>query len=144
MTGETQMDQVFDSSHYCVQEENSLSFPYSVYIPFLSLLYFDRFIFHKVFCYSNSHRAILLFCKTIYSMLCVNRTYSIPSFISALCLMFGSFCCFSIHNPSQLGSTLEFVQRCAFFPQWLGLTFSMIWTCRDSDSQKNENSNICY
>ncbi|KAK0137969.1 hypothetical protein N1851_025844 [Merluccius polli] len=39
---------------------------------------------------------------------------SIPSFISALCLMFGSFYCFNIHYPAGLASTLEFLQRCFF------------------------------
>ncbi|XP_063752466.1 uncharacterized protein LOC134873015 [Eleginops maclovinus] len=38
----------------------------------------------------------------------------IPSFISALCLMFGSYYCFNIHYPSELASTLEFLQRCFF------------------------------
>ncbi|KAK0144160.1 hypothetical protein N1851_017476 [Merluccius polli] len=36
------------------------------------------------------------------------------SFISALCLMFGSYFCFNIHYPSELASTLEFLQRCFF------------------------------
>ncbi|KAL6466697.1 hypothetical protein MHYP_G00245010 [Metynnis hypsauchen] len=39
---------------------------------------------------------------------------NIPSFISALCMMFGSYYCFSIHCPSELASTLEFLQRCFF------------------------------
>ncbi|CAL8351185.1 unnamed protein product [Merluccius merluccius] len=39
---------------------------------------------------------------------------SIPSFISALCLMFGSFYCFNVHYPAGLASTLEFLQRCFF------------------------------
>uniref|UniRef100_A0AAR2JY98 SAM domain-containing protein n=1 Tax=Pygocentrus nattereri TaxID=42514 RepID=A0AAR2JY98_PYGNA len=39
---------------------------------------------------------------------------NIPSFISALCLMFGSYYCFNIHYPSELASTLEFLQRCFF------------------------------
>ncbi|GAA6218802.1 uncharacterized protein LOC110440176 isoform X2 [Lates japonicus] len=39
---------------------------------------------------------------------------NIPSFISALCMMFGSYYCFNIHYPSQLVSTLEFLQRCFF------------------------------
>lgn len=39
---------------------------------------------------------------------------NIISFISALCMMFGSYYCFSIHYPSQLASTLEFLQRCFF------------------------------
>lgn len=36
---------------------------------------------------------------------------NISSFIPALCLMFGSFYCFNIHYPSELASTLEFLQR---------------------------------
>ncbi|KAK2843764.1 hypothetical protein Q7C36_011979 [Tachysurus vachellii] len=39
---------------------------------------------------------------------------NISSFISALCLMFGSYYCFNIHYPSELASTLEFLQRCFF------------------------------
>ncbi|XP_044218597.1 uncharacterized protein LOC122989651 [Thunnus albacares] len=39
---------------------------------------------------------------------------NISSFISALCLMFGSYFCFNIHYPSELASTLEFLQRCFF------------------------------
>ncbi|XP_058496033.1 uncharacterized protein LOC131466654 [Solea solea] len=51
------------------------------------------------------------------TMLSVDRNIvndHIPSFISALCLMFGSFYCFNIHYPSELASTLEFLQRCFF------------------------------
>ncbi|KTG38773.1 hypothetical protein cypCar_00003539 [Cyprinus carpio] len=50
-------------------------------------------------------------------MLCVDQNIvhnNIPSFISAVCLMFGSYYCFNIHYPSQLASTLEFMQRCFF------------------------------
>ncbi|KAL7851417.1 hypothetical protein AOLI_G00217730 [Acnodon oligacanthus] len=36
---------------------------------------------------------------------------NIPSFVSALCMMFGSYYCFTIHYPSELASTLEFLQR---------------------------------
>ncbi|XP_060758551.1 uncharacterized protein LOC132869227 [Neoarius graeffei] len=32
------------------------------------------------------------------------------SFIQSLCMMFGSYYCFNIHYPSQLASTLEFLQ----------------------------------
>ncbi|XP_056455482.1 uncharacterized protein LOC130389639 isoform X2 [Gadus chalcogrammus] len=39
---------------------------------------------------------------------------NISSFISALCLMFGSYYIFNIHYPSELASTLEFLQRCFF------------------------------
>ncbi|XP_042582716.1 uncharacterized protein LOC122137797 isoform X2 [Cyprinus carpio] len=38
---------------------------------------------------------------------------NISSFISALCLMFRSYC-FNIYYPSELASTLEFLQRCFF------------------------------
>eukprot|EP00066_Takifugu_rubripes_P029996 XP_011619262.1 PREDICTED: uncharacterized protein LOC105419408 [Takifugu rubripes] len=36
---------------------------------------------------------------------------NISSFVSALWLMFGSYYCFNIHYPSELASTLEFLQR---------------------------------
>lgn len=39
---------------------------------------------------------------------------NIPSFISVLCLLFGSCYCFTIHYPLVLASTLEFLQRCFF------------------------------
>ncbi|KAK5599895.1 hypothetical protein CRENBAI_014213 [Crenichthys baileyi] len=32
-------------------------------------------------------------------------------FISAICLMLGSYYCLNIHYPVKLGSTLEFLQR---------------------------------
>ncbi|XP_039626043.1 uncharacterized protein LOC120539725 [Polypterus senegalus] len=41
-------------------------------------------------------------------------TKHIPTFISALCMMFCSFYCFNIHYPVELASTLEFLQRCFF------------------------------
>ncbi|KAG5263565.1 hypothetical protein AALO_G00266190 [Alosa alosa] len=50
-------------------------------------------------------------------MLSVDRNIvqdSIPSFVSAICLMFGSYYCFNIHYPACLASTLEFLQRCFF------------------------------
>ncbi|XP_029902266.1 uncharacterized protein LOC115355549 [Myripristis murdjan] len=50
-------------------------------------------------------------------MLSVDRTIvqeNIPSFVSSLCLMFGSYYNFNIHYPSGLASTLEFLQRCFF------------------------------
>ncbi|CAB1425010.1 unnamed protein product [Pleuronectes platessa] len=50
-------------------------------------------------------------------MLSVDRNIvhdNIPSFVSALCMMFGSYYCFNIHYPSDLASTLEFLQRCFF------------------------------
>ncbi|CAI5686547.1 unnamed protein product [Oreochromis niloticus] len=50
-------------------------------------------------------------------MLSVDRNIvhdNITSFISALCMMFGSYYCFNIHYPSQLASTLEFLQRYFF------------------------------
>ncbi|KAL6459489.1 hypothetical protein MHYP_G00329610 [Metynnis hypsauchen] len=42
-------------------------------------------------------------------MVCSDR--KIPTFISALCLMFGSYYCLNIHYPVELASTLEFLQR---------------------------------
>ncbi|KAL7885610.1 hypothetical protein AOLI_G00059050 [Acnodon oligacanthus] len=50
-------------------------------------------------------------------MLSVDRSIvqdSIPSFISALCMMIGNYYCFNIHYPSELTSTLMFLQRCFF------------------------------
>lgn len=47
-------------------------------------------------------------------MLSIDRNLvstNIASFISALCLMFGSYYNFNIHYPSELASTLEFLQR---------------------------------
>ncbi|XP_057183314.1 uncharacterized protein LOC130549994 [Triplophysa rosa] len=41
-------------------------------------------------------------------------TAHISTFISAICIMFGSYYCFNIHYPLELGSTLEFLQRCFF------------------------------
>ncbi|XP_059187454.1 uncharacterized protein LOC131970167 [Centropristis striata] len=38
----------------------------------------------------------------------------IPNFVSAICLMFGAYYCLNIHYPVDLGSTLEFLQRCFF------------------------------
>ncbi|MEQ2308641.1 hypothetical protein AMECASPLE_030321 [Ameca splendens] len=65
--------------------------------------------------------AIIVCGQSCYSstryMLSLDRTYvntNIPSFISTLCLMFGSYYCFNIHYPSELTSTLEFLQRCFF------------------------------
>ncbi|XP_037554240.1 uncharacterized protein LOC119430829 [Nematolebias whitei] len=65
--------------------------------------------------------AIIVCGQSCYSstryMLSLDRTLTntnIPSFISALCLMFGSYYCFNIHYPSELASTLEFLQRCFF------------------------------
>ncbi|XP_022538843.2 uncharacterized protein LOC111195522 isoform X2 [Astyanax mexicanus] len=56
--------------------------------------------------------------RTCYSagrfMLSVDRSIvqdNIASFISALCMMFGSYYCFNIAYPSELASTLEFLQR---------------------------------
>ncbi|XP_076581875.1 uncharacterized protein LOC143317885 [Chaetodon auriga] len=50
-------------------------------------------------------------------MLCVDHVIvneNISSFISSLCMMFGSYYCFNIHYPTALASTLEFLelQRC--------------------------------
>ncbi|KAG5285699.1 hypothetical protein AALO_G00006390 [Alosa alosa] len=36
------------------------------------------------------------------------------TFIQSLCMMFGSYYSYNIHYPSQLASTLEFLQRCFF------------------------------
>ncbi|XP_048857411.1 uncharacterized protein LOC125724956 [Brienomyrus brachyistius] len=50
-------------------------------------------------------------------MLSIDRNLvstNISSFVSALCLMFGSYYNFNIHYPSELASTLEFLQRCFF------------------------------
>lgn len=47
-------------------------------------------------------------------MLAVDRKAvndQIPTFIDAICLMLGSYYCFNIHYPVDLGSTLEFLQR---------------------------------
>lgn len=64
---------------------------------------------------------IIVFGRTCYSagrfMLSVDRSIvqdNIPSFISSLCMMFGSYYCFNIAYPSELASTLEFLQRCFF------------------------------
>ncbi|XP_041955057.1 uncharacterized protein LOC121713999 [Alosa sapidissima] len=35
----------------------------------------------------------------------------ISNFITAICLMFGSYYCLNIHYPVDLGSTLELLQR---------------------------------
>ena len=51
-------------------------------------------------------------------MLSVDRNIvqdNIPSLVSALSMMFGSYYCFNIAYPSELASTLEFVQRYVFF-----------------------------
>ncbi|KAL2097021.1 hypothetical protein ACEWY4_006228 [Coilia grayii] len=39
---------------------------------------------------------------------------NISSFMTAVCLMFGSYYCFNIHYPAELASILEFLQRCFF------------------------------
>ena len=49
---------------------------------------------------------------------------NIPSFVSALCLIFGSYYCFNKHYLSCLASTLEFLQRCVFLVL-MRLTFSL-------------------
>ncbi|XP_056870048.1 uncharacterized protein LOC130514465 isoform X2 [Takifugu flavidus] len=61
----------------------------------------------------------IIVCQSCYSstryMLSLDRNLvntNISSFISALWLMFGSYYCFNIHYPSELASTLEFLQRC--------------------------------
>ena len=50
---------------------------------------------------------------------------SIPSFITALCMMFWSYYCFNIHYPSELASTLEFLQR---YVCLLGLALLIFFT----------------
>ncbi|KAI7811278.1 hypothetical protein IRJ41_012513 [Triplophysa rosa] len=48
-------------------------------------------------------------------MLAVDRNIvndDITSFISAVCLMFGSYYCSNINYPTELASVLEFLQRC--------------------------------
>ncbi|CAL9688657.1 unnamed protein product [Knipowitschia caucasica] len=50
-------------------------------------------------------------------MLCLDKTIvhpNISSFISVLCMMFGSYYLFNIHYPMALASSLEFLQRCFF------------------------------
>lgn len=47
-------------------------------------------------------------------MLSIDRTIvqeNIPSFMSSLVMMFGSYYNFNIHYPARLASTLEFLQR---------------------------------
>ncbi|XP_015799130.2 uncharacterized protein [Nothobranchius furzeri] len=39
---------------------------------------------------------------------------NVSCFISAFCMMFGSYYCLNIHYPSGLACTLEFLQRCFF------------------------------
>lgn len=67
------------------------------------------------------HYFFLFLGRSCYSsrqfMLSVDRNIvqdNISSFVSALCMMFGSYYCFNIHYPSELASTLEFLQRCVF------------------------------
>ncbi|KAJ8356878.1 hypothetical protein SKAU_G00196720 [Synaphobranchus kaupii] len=38
----------------------------------------------------------------------------IPTFAKAFTMMFGTYYCFNIQYPQELGSTLEFMQRCIF------------------------------
>ncbi|XP_051575974.1 uncharacterized protein LOC127453566 [Myxocyprinus asiaticus] len=48
-------------------------------------------------------------------MLSIDQKITAPhisTFISVLCMMFGSYYCFNIHYPLELGSNLEFMQRC--------------------------------
>lgn len=54
-------------------------------------------------------------CTATRFMLSVDRTIvqeNIPSFVSSLCMMFGSYYSFNIHYPAGLASTLVFLQRC--------------------------------
>ncbi|XP_056623049.1 uncharacterized protein LOC130436430 isoform X1 [Triplophysa dalaica] len=53
----------------------------------------------------------------VHFMLAVDRKIvndNITSFISAVCLMLGSYYSFNIHYPTELASVLEFLQRCFF------------------------------
>ncbi|RXN38228.1 hypothetical protein ROHU_001312 [Labeo rohita] len=50
-------------------------------------------------------------------MLSIDQKISTPhisKFVAAICMMFSSYYCFNIHYPLELGSTLEFIQRCFF------------------------------
>ncbi|XP_046692029.1 uncharacterized protein LOC124376797 [Silurus meridionalis] len=50
-------------------------------------------------------------------MLSIDQKISTPhisTFVTAICMMFSSYYCFNIHYPLELGSTLEFIQRCFF------------------------------
>ncbi|RXN38123.1 hypothetical protein ROHU_001416 [Labeo rohita] len=50
-------------------------------------------------------------------MLSIDQKISTPhisTFVAAICMMFSSYYCFNIHYPLELGSTLEFIQRCFF------------------------------
>ncbi|RXN27392.1 hypothetical protein ROHU_020084 [Labeo rohita] len=58
---------------------------------------------------------VVIVCEFVMYMLSLDRNLintNISSFISALCLMFGSYYCINIHYPSELASTLEFLQGC--------------------------------
>ncbi|KAK1168812.1 hypothetical protein AOXY_G9688 [Acipenser oxyrinchus oxyrinchus] len=41
-------------------------------------------------------------------------TEQLTNFVEALLMMFASYYCLNIHYPSELGATLEFLQRCIF------------------------------
>ncbi|XP_056613128.1 uncharacterized protein LOC130428865 [Triplophysa dalaica] len=50
----------------------------------------------------------------VHFMLAVDCNEDITSFISAICLMSGSYYNLNIHYPTELASVLEFLQRCFF------------------------------
>jgi len=69
--------------------------------------------FHLHLCVIPSFLGRSCFTSTRF-MPSVDRTIvqeSIPSFVSSICMMFGSYYSFNIHYPSKLASTLEFLQR---------------------------------
>ncbi|XP_050923679.1 uncharacterized protein LOC108891394 [Lates calcarifer] len=57
-------------------------------------------------CYAARQFMLSVDCKVVND--------HIPDFISAICLMFGTYYCLNIHYPVSLGSTLGFLQRCFF------------------------------
>ncbi|XP_072565115.1 uncharacterized protein [Paramormyrops kingsleyae] len=57
-------------------------------------------------CYSSSRFMLAVDHKVVND--------NIPTFISAICLLFASYYCLNIHYPVDLCSTLEFLQRCFF------------------------------
>ncbi|XP_047677874.1 uncharacterized protein LOC125146092 [Tachysurus fulvidraco] len=59
-------------------------------------------------------RTLLLQYAAVRFMLCVDRKIvndDITTFITAVCLMFGSYYCFNIHYPTDLASVLDFLKR---------------------------------
>lgn len=118
LAGEVQMDQVplTPTIVVCGKLTMSLSQAYTcqtlshkhshIHCP-LTFLLLIVFVFVGRSCYSARRW-----------MLSVNQIIvqdNIQSFISALCLMFGSFYCFNIHFPAGLAFTQEFLQRYIFY-----------------------------